>query len=239
MASDDLLTITQKIVKRLPLSVVPTSVIGSSDPQTMQLLALIQEAGDELMSVHPWQVLNTDFLWTITANPNTVDFPDDWNRWLVDSAVWNNAYLLSPLNGPMTSDQWHLLLQMPGVFFPGYWRYNDDQLLTYGLNIGSQCYTQYVSRNWILQDDGTAIPEFDADTNTIKLRERLLILSTIWRWKQSKGIDYAEDMRTYERELERDIAADRRPSQLSTRRFYNSTNVLSGLYAWPGRVIAP
>lgn len=239
MPSNDLLTITQKIVKRLPLSVVPTVVIGSNDPQTEQLLALIQQAGDELMTIHPWQVLNTDLTWTIIANPNSEPFPDDWDRWLYDSAVWNSAYLLSPLNGPMTSDQWHLLLQMPGVFFPGYWRYNDDELLTYGLQVGSTCYTQYITRNWILEQDGTAVPEFTADTNTIKLREMLLILSTIWRWKQSKGLDYAEDMRTFERELERAIAADRRPSPTSTRRFYNSTDALGGLYSWPGRVIAP
>ncbi len=234
--SDTLLTITQKIVRRLPLSVVPTVVIGSNDPQTQQLLAIIQDTGDDLMALHEWNVLITDKSWAIVSSSQSEPFPDDWKNWLDTASVWVSSSLLIPLSGPvLNADVWHRLVTMPGTWFPGYWRYTNQEILTLGLNTGVTAFTQYISKNWILSSDGvTRLPEFVSDDDTVLLPEVLLRLGTIWRWKQSKGLDYAEDMRNYELAKERDIAADRRPSPINMRRIIHPD---APPYAWPGMIV--
>lgn len=50
--------------------------------------------------------------------------------------------------------------------------------------------------------------DFDSDDDSFVLDEQLLLLSTIWRWKQAEGLDYQEDMQNYEVRLSQLAAKD-------------------------------
>jgi len=63
---------------------------------------------------------------------------------------------------------------------------------------------------------GTSRPAWANDSDVALIPERLLEYALIWRWKQAKGLDYAEDMTTYEREREKAQARDRGPRTINT-----------------------
>ena len=57
---------------------------------------------------------------------------------------------------------------------------------------------EYYSTNPIASADGaTRKPRFTADTDFVMFPEGVLTRGMIWRWKQSKGLEYAEDFRTW------------------------------------------
>jgi len=68
------------------------------------------------------------------------------------------------------------------------------------LSTGVQVKYFYQSNLWGL-NGSTPISEFTADTNTFRIDERLLKLGIIWKWREMKGLPYAEDLATYERLL--------------------------------------
>lgn len=57
--------------------------------------------------------------------------------------------------------------------------------------------------------DGTLTGAFTADDNEFLLDDRLLTLGLIWRWKAQKGLDYSEDLQTYEIALAQAQVRDR------------------------------
>ena len=66
MAQLDLISIAQAVTGELGL-VQPMTVVGATDLQTLQLLALINRAGDELKRAHNWTALQTLFTLDVTA----------------------------------------------------------------------------------------------------------------------------------------------------------------------------
>ena len=55
----------------------------------------------------------------------------------------------------------------------------------------------------------TNIAAFTADTNTFRLSERLLKLALIYKWREMKGLPYAENMEDYEIEKAKLIHRDK------------------------------
>lgn len=234
-----LLEIIQRVVRRLPLTNAVSQIVGTSSQLILQLMELAQEEGDELTGRHEWQSLQS-VLSGVGAggNPDSFPLPADWNRFRADASVFRSGSLLTPLSGPVAIDAWHKLLVLPGIRFPGYWRLEDNHLLTVGVPTGETVKLPYISANWILDKDGVTTKAFwAADTDTPILHERLIRTGVIWRWKQSKGLDYAEDLKNFELELERRIAADRvaRPTQMHQIAPAGELNDMP--YAWPGMVV--
>ena len=71
--------------------------------------------------------------------------------------------------------------------------------------------------------------EFTADDDSSYLSEELIIQGLRWRWKQAKGLPYAEDMETYERNVSKAIGEDGGASALS----------IAGIDAFPWRPNVP
>lgn len=67
----------------------------------------------------------------------------------------------------------------------------------------------YVSNHFVRLAEGTLTDAFTADDNEFMLDDRLLTLGLIWRWKAQKGLDYSEDMATYEIALSQAQARDK------------------------------
>lgn len=233
--SQTLLQLIQRIVKRLPLSSIPTSVIGSGDPGTLQLLEFLQEEGEILMRLQDWSVLrmNWSFPIIVATDPQLEPFPDDYDRTIENASAWRSGSQWVPLSGPTTPDAWHRLIYIPGTY-PGYWRMSGNGMQVLGVGLGENVMIEYVSRNFVLNQNGvTTQPEFSNDDDTSLLDDRVITLGVIWRWKQSKGMEYAEDMVTYEREKELKIASDRAARPIPTSR----PDEMFFLPTWPGQVI--
>lgn len=199
-----LLSIIQNSCRLLSLP-VPDVVVASTDVQVQQLYALANEEGNELSTSHDWQVLTRqhEFLTTATeVQPDAV--PDDWQRFLPNS-FWDRTKM-RPLVGPITPQQWQAMKAYPAAqTYYITFRERDNEFLTFPTpSAGDQIDYEYVSKNWAQTATGTPIPEFTADTDIPYLSEHIFILGIRWRFLKSKGIDYAQDFDTYQRELQKE-----------------------------------
>jgi len=224
------------ISRRLPLSKTVSSVVGSSDPLVQQLLEIMQELGDDLMEGHEWSRLINTWSFDVDSDPHTATFPDGYHRYLNEADFWRSGSDVTPMTGPVKSSDWHYIEQTPGTY-PGYWRPYSTGVQVTGVPTDESCDIEYIANTWVLDaDDVTVKPEFTADSDTIIFDNNMFKVGVRWMWKQSKGLDYAEDMATFERRKEILIAADRAARPLLTRRRIRDSYE-ARQFSWPGQVV--
>lgn len=229
------LQVLQRAVRLLPVTVVPTTVT-SADPQTANLLAIMNDVGDDIVSRHDWHTMGATFAFDVAADPHSEPLPDDWDKAFPNASAWRSGSPVTPLSGPCSPDAWHRLLTIPNAGFPGYWRLFDGAMQVIGCAIDEIVSLDYVRNGWVSGSDGKARTEIMKDDDTFLIPERLLWLGAIWRWRSSKGLTYAEEMATFEYELERRIAADRAARPIKTS--WPSQRDPSA-FAWPGTIVVP
>jgi len=230
------LQVIQKAIKLTSVTEAPSTIEGNSDPQVVNLVAILSDVGQDLYSRHPWNTLGKSFAFTSNGgNPQQQPIPSDWQTSYPNASVWRSGSLMYPLSGPVPPDIWHRLLVVPGIRFPGYWRQYAGNLEIIGAPADEIVTLEYVRNGWVIDPDtGDAKREVTKDNDTFLLPDRLLSLGCIWNWRSTKGLSYAEEMATFERELERQIAADRAARPISTTWF---TRPDAPWFAWPGQIV--
>lgn len=232
------LELLQRTVRLLGITEPPTSLVGSTDPQVTNLLEILTDVGQDIASRHDWSRLGSSFTFASAGvDAQAYPLPNDWDRSSPTASVWRSGSLLTPLSGPCPPDVWHELLAMPGIRFPGYWRLFGGELQIVGIPIGETGSFEYLSNAWVTDpDDGSFKTAVSKDSDTFRLPDRLLRLAVIWQWRSFKGLSYAEEMATFEKQLERDIAADRsaRPISTTSPLTPDSPNM-----SWPGMIVVP
>jgi hypothetical protein len=206
-----LLTIIQQACGELSLT-VPTVVVGSTDPQVIQLLALAQRAGQQIAQAHPWQALMAEKTFTTVASTEQpAALPTDFDRFIPNS--FNNRTTRRPIIGPVTPQQWQWLIAQP-AYSTIYLMYREraGKFLigppTVAPPAGQTIAYEYISKNWAKSASGTPQSQFLADTDTTYLDEQLFVVYIIWAFLRAKGMSYAEEMETFNRNLEQQQARD-------------------------------
>lgn len=206
-----LLQVVQNFCRRTKLP-VPATVVGTTDTQVLQIMALLEEEGNDLASRGSWQGITFEASLTTTATesqgPMTTICPNGF-RYIKNDTIWSRTRRL-PVCGPLDAQQWQTL---KALFVNGpYYRYRirGDALLVNPTPPASEAwYFEYVSQNWILGADGVTYKQyFTLDTDTVILPETLVLMGLRWRWLREKGLDYAELMRTYEMQVKDAIGRD-------------------------------
>ena len=178
----------------------PSAVYGSTTREHIELANIANEMAAMIAASHEWQILNK--IAVITGDGTTEDFslPSDFDRMLDKSQLWSTS-LETPLSPISDRDQWLELDIKSFDFVINAWIIYGGQIhIKPALSTGVQVKYWYQSNLWGL-NGATPISEFTADTNTFRIDERLLKLGIIWRWREMKGLPYAEDLATYERLL--------------------------------------
>lgn len=196
------LQIIQTACKRIGI-LSPNSVIGSTDQQVIQLLALSEEEGQELSTMYAWEALQTEATFTTVATQvqgslSTIAPGFDY---IINDTIWNRS-LRRPVYGPRSQADWQQqkAMQLNGPF--NSFRIIADQINFYPTpTAGQTCAFEYQDRNWITTSVATTSATWTNDADTPRLNDQLIILGTIWRWKQAKGLDYSEDFTKYERRV--------------------------------------
>lgn len=211
----------------------PTSIAGSSDPNAPILLALANEEGRELARRHDWQGITVDYTVASLAAELQTALPSDYERLLPYPELWNRTSS-QKYSGPTDVRTWGQI-KGTGVTTgaPGWWRLLGGALyITPAPSAGDTLAFPYVSKNWVLPESGSNKDHFTIDTDTALIPERLIALGIVWRYKMSKGFDYAEHMATYEREVERAASRDRGLGAISPQGSNRGVNA-----TWPGTVV--
>lgn len=206
-----LLTIVQRFCERTNLA-IPNTVYGSTDPQVVQMKALLEEIGIDLNSRATWQATTFQKTHTTLAAEDqgamTTIAGAGWD-YVKNMTLWDRSSRL-PILGPLSGVDWQALkaVTVTGPRFQ--LRILNGHLLVNPAPAADQTWAfEYGSRYWILDDDGTTYKEyFDDDDDTPVLPESLLLQGLRWAWKREKGLDYAEDFRMYETQVKDASARD-------------------------------
>jgi hypothetical protein len=219
-----LLDIIQTTAKLLSIP-SPSAVVDSTDIQVQQLLALANEEGHELARRHEWQALKRQQTFTtVAAAEQPGAAPDDLDHFLPDSFF--DRTTRRQLMGPITPQMWQAIQAQPQLnsVFLAFRQRDNAFLITPTPSAGDTIAYEYVSTSWAESASGEAKAEFTADTDVTVLQERLFWLGIRWRFRKSKQLDYAEDFRTYEIEVQKVAARDGGPGMvdITGRTIYNA-----------------
>ena len=215
-----LLALVQDITRQIGIP-DPSTVIGNTDPGVEQILRLLHQAGNELRRDHSWSALTVQRTFTGVANQiQTGEPPAAFDRFTPATSLWNVGDRRECI-GVMDKAQWlRLTVDTVGTAVE-YWTMMGGVINILPIPSVSDSFRyMYVSKYWVRPTGQTTSANdkaaFTVDTDFPVLPDELLIASVIWRWKASKGLDYAEDMITYERQKEKAIGADRGPHVVHT-----------------------
>lgn len=199
----------------------PTTVVSSTDQQVRQLYSIANEAGTTLASDPNlgWQILITeDTFLTTAAATQAGAVPSDWGSFVHDS-MWNRSQSRQ-VWGPISPQDWQMILANgPIGVIDSYFRLRGGLfMLTPAPPAGQTIAYEYISLNWCANNLLVPQSSYTADNDVARISERLIKLRMVWMFKQAKGLDYAEDMTTYEREYGKYISKDKGLQTLSLSR---------------------
>ncbi len=233
-----LLTIVQKVCRLVSLP-VPTTVVGSTDAQVLQLWELANEEGYELSGAFDWQAMRKQYTFeTVASAVQSSALPSDLDHFISNSFF--NRTTMRNIWGPITPQQWQAIQAQPQLnrVFLTFIERDGQFLVTPTPTAGETVAYEYITTHWAKTENGTPKAEFTLDTDTTYLDEQLFVLGVRWRWEKSKGLDYGEDFRTYMTERTQRMARDGAASALDiSGGNYNYSylnNIQDGNYPGPG-----
>ena len=207
-----LLSIAQAVAEEIGAFDAPTSIVGSQDRTSRQLLRLINREGRQLAK-RSWAILQKEN--TFTADGSAyVALPVDFG-WLLDETVWDRDNFWK-MRGSLNASEWQIYKSGLGTSVATRLRFrikplaNTNKLYfdptpASGLN----GVFEYVSSQWVTNSGGTVFNTgYEADTDVSLLAEELIEMGALWRFKASKGLAYAEEFNEYQRAADTAFARD-------------------------------
>lgn len=226
-----LLSIVQSVAASVNTT-IPTSIVGNSNADARQWLALAKLSLREVARRHDWQVLvNEHTFVSVAAFIQTAAYPIFFDHFVPDVVVMN-LDTDTQVIGPATSDE---LAALGDNITPSQeiWGQIGGSFYIFPVPAAGVTYLyHYVTSARVLDADATTNKTtWAVDTDTAVIPEDLIELHLTWRWLRAHGMDYAEELSTYEREAEKAAARDRGISVLVVDRHSGRmTN-------WPGTII--
>lgn len=209
-----LLTLVRNAADRIGLA-RPTSVVNSTDPNAITLLALAQEEGKTLARRHEWQILQTEHTFSTANGTSSYSLPSDMDR-ILKETVFNRTRRRRML-GDLTPQQWQETQASLVTMVNPAFRIRGGAFLISPTPTATETVAyEYITNKWCQSAGGTGQTEWTADTDTGKLSEDIMTLGVIWRWRKSKGLEYGEDMGTYEIEVAKAILNDGARTRIDT-----------------------
>lgn len=214
----NLLQIVQEFcgVRALP---VPSVVIGSPDPQIIQIKGLLNNWLTDLVTRRMWSVNTIQAQLTTLAQEdqgsiNTIA-PFGFVN-IVPETMFDRTQRL-PVYGGTSPQEWQArkAFNITGPYYQ--FRLRQDRLLfTPSSPSGHEVYFEYFSNYFVrLAADGTPKKFWTLDTDLPALDDTLALAWLQWAWPKAKGFEYAEDFAQYERLLAMYSAGDNAPPTLN------------------------
>lgn len=202
------LTASQDAIARL-VGRRPSAVFASQEEICVEIASLSNEAATDIMKSYDWRKLTQTHEITGNGSATVFPLPDGYDRMVAASDVQNPANYFWGYQPVPTVNDWNWLKANEWNTFPGAWIILGDGFNFYPApSSGQKATFPFISENYAVSLDGDPKPAFTRDDDSFVLRERLLTLALIWRWKALKLMDYQEDMRNYEVALSQEQTRD-------------------------------
>lgn len=204
----------------------PAAFFSSTNTLEVELCDLVTEAGKDIADAHDWRALTELATFTGDGSTTAFDLPSDYERMPTGQEVHSGSWETWRYVRAKDLNEWQDIISDIGIPHPGAWIMLGGQFQVYpAIPSGDVAKFYYTSKNFALSDGETPKDAFSVDTDTFRLDDRLLVLNLIWRWRQMKRLEYAEDMANYERALAGKIKDDKGARVIAT-----------GLRRFPGNV---
>jgi len=196
-----LLTLIQRFAAEVNVDSNVTDVMGSTDPQIIQIRRLLEKEGRVLSGRGDWEVLVNEAIHTSLAQEDQgaiTDIATNNFRYVKNETFWNRSSNL-PIYIVGAAD-WQQSKATASTS-PNYEaRIRGGRLIVDPVPTAGETWAfEYVTWNWLTDAAGAVEKQyFTANDDEFKLPEFLLEAGLEWRWKKQKGMEYSEDFRTYE-----------------------------------------
>lgn len=180
-----------------------TTVTGLTDVQSLQLLALLNSAGNELLTYYPWEQFVKEWEFTTEIDKAEYELPADYS-YFRDQTQWDRTNHW-PLLGPKSAQEWawlkgSLVAPLPRLRY----RIANNLFKIYPTpttNSSPAEFTlamEYIQRNWVLQADGTTEADLVTQNgDTVKYNPWLVIKYVKFKFYDLKGFDTTGTQRDF------------------------------------------
>jgi len=235
-----LLAMIQQACLRVGLT-SPSAAIGSTDENILRMIAIANEEGEKLSQRCAWQALVSEATFSTAATESqgamTTLAGAAWDYILLDT-MWNRSQNRPVL--PVNVQNWQAMKSSSVTGPYSSCRIRGGNLIFIPVPTASQTVAfEWATKNWCQSSGGTGQSAWAADTDTGVIDEKLMTAGIIWRFKKTKGLEYAEDFRGYETRVGNAIARDGVHPRISlggtnvvSQRFLSSSSVNEG--SWTG-----
>jgi len=215
---------------------VPTELVTSLEATSVQLLALLNAVGNELVMLYEWEfLLKTETILTV-ANQQSYPKPSDFSR-MVNQTIWDGSNR-RPAYGPVSPQGWQTLnnaLISVGPFSRYRVAGSKFDFLPIPGSDGLNFNYQYISDGWVNSylDPNEFLPLVSNDSDLILFDFWLTVKFLKLKMWQAKGLDTAALVNDFTRALEQFTGADHGAPILGLANTYqtpwlNTTNVPDG-----------
>lgn len=175
---------------------VSSALFSATDPQAVQLRALMNEEIAELARWPDclWRKALRQYTFTTTATevqPSNA-LPADF-EYVVPGSMFDRT-LARPMWGPITPEQWQLILARPIVAsYAYYWRLRGNDFLTAPNPPAGDTIAYEYASNLVVYALGDTVPtkqQFTADDDTSIFNETMVSRGVRWRFLAAKGLAY-------------------------------------------------
>ena len=175
----------------------PNTIVSSTDVQSVQLLSALNAAGNDLVTLYPWEQFGKEWTFDTVEDQGTYDLPVDWS-YARDMTQWDRTNHW-PLLGPKSPQEWAwlkggLMATAPRTRF----RVLDNKLQLWpvpaaGVDDAFSPYTlsmEYIRSTWV-QPTGDVDPTemITLDSDTCLFNPWLLVKYTKVKWYQLKNFE--------------------------------------------------
>lgn len=195
-----LLTIIGNVCKAIGLP-TPAAVVSSSDTKVLELLALANNSGKSLALQFNFPELSQEATFLSVAALDqglltAVITAADYLRIITDT-MWDRTSV-QKITGPSSPTAWQTLIANHSAGPPYVFRIRNRRLYIgpTAITAGNTIAFEYYSSFWCESILGAGRAAWSVDSDVGRIPENILELDLIWRWKQAKGLEYAEDLET-------------------------------------------
>jgi hypothetical protein len=168
-----------------------SSYTGVEDLQGVQMLSLLNSAGNELMMYYPWEQFAKQWEFPNDSPTGEYPLPADW-LYFRDQTQWDRTDHW-PLLGPKSPQEWawlkgSLVAALPRQRF----RVSNDKLLIWPVPdltlVPAQNFAmEYIQKNWVLNAGGESTDMVVADGDTVQYNPWLVIKYIKFKFYELKG----------------------------------------------------
>lgn len=171
-----------------------TDPVGSTQDTSIQMVQLLNSAGAELVELFPWQLITKEFSFTtvVPGDTGTYDLPEDF-AYLINQTGWDKTNRVR-MGGPLSAQDWS---QLEGRDLVSQSIYASFRVLENKLDLypqpppnGLEIRFEYVSRDWVVEADGTTYRDtVGAGSDTVLYEPILIVKYLKCKWLEAKGFD--------------------------------------------------